>query len=251
LAAEAGLRAKQYQLVLNKDLKARGGEIEIPVLDDVVDPPPDPPPSGIIVPGPEHLQAPPRPKREAVPGVHRGRAKGKGGGPAPAAKPKPAPPVPLPLQLTRCPGPPAPEPPPPSTETAGETAIILGPALPPARPERRQLGRVWVDGLNGAKLQYQDYRAPGSTTTYRNYIIRGPCSTGEVKSKTRGRTTEYQARHGEIEPIAFLQAWLLKATGATNARKKENDPSDDQVDVMVANHGQKLWELFRELVPQP
>jgi len=239
--------AKEYQLVLNKDLRKRGKKIEVPALEDDTVPIVG---HGIIIAGPEMLPLPPPPKREAAPGPSRKRKatgdKG-GGGDEPGREPVPLPPVCGPAGVPGESPPPAPPSPP-----ATATGIIAGPAEPPTDTlPRRRIGRKWIPALNGAQIQYSEYKVPYTNSTYRNYIIKGPTPSGEIKSKTHGRVPQYTRRHGDIEPIAFLHCWLLKWNPAQVLRRRsDGDPSDEEVDAFVLDHRQELEDLFNELVGQ-
>ena len=255
LQAQPYGQAKTYQLVLNKDLKTRGQAIEIPELEDVVPAPVPPNPYGIIAAGAEMLALPAAPKRKAGPGprgARRGGAAAKRGAGGPERDPPVIVDPPLPLPPPGGTGGGSGDPPPPIDEGhPAVVGIIAGPPLPPPTTgRRRDLGRVWHDALfENTKVQYTAYTAPHTTIVYKNYIIKGPDSVGVVRSKTRGRTAEYTARHGDIEPLAFLHAWLLRDHSDRETRRRGNDPTNAEVDAIVERHGDALRELFHLCVP--
>ena len=94
------------------------------------------------------------------------------------------------------------------------------------------------------------YRQPQQRASQRRWsIIKGPCKSGEQRTKTRGRLPEFIERHGEIEPLAYLHCWLLRMdSAAPRARRSENDPTADDVTAFVAEHREELERLQRLLV---
>ena len=98
-------------------------------------------------------------------------------------------------------------------------------------------------------MQYTAYVAPHTGKPYKNYMIRGPCASGEIKMKTRGRAEAFTARHGEIEPLAYLHCWLMKYDSTVEqASRLQFEPSNDEIDAFVAAHRQGLLDVFHRLV---
>jgi len=243
--------SKDCMVVLNRDLRRRGKQIEIPALED--EPVAPPPSSDIIIAGPEVPAAKPRPHRPSAPGPSRGGGTGSASIGRPGSSGAPGlPPIEDPPRSPEPPpGGPADPPPvhPVQDPPVLVDGIIGGAVLPnPPRRERRDLGRDWKDGLLGAKISYKEYEknTPGKKP-YCNYIIR--CTTCEgTCTKTKGRSTRFTKNHGEVEPLAFLHAWL-STTPAPGETHSVTDPTDDEVDAFVNAHHDELMDLFHVLVP--
>jgi len=252
IRAEPYAAAKDYQLVLNKDLRKRGKLVETPALEDQK--PEDPKPlHGIIIAGPERAAAKPRPSRPSAPGPRRG--KGGGGSAGPSGVGGDVPPV-MDFPQEAGPGaPPSPAPvdPPPPDDPSGATLsgadpIIGGAPAPAPKPERQNLGRDWKDGLFGSKVQYKEYPAPGGKRVYRNYIIK--CTNPDHPPgchKTKGRYPAAMNNHGEVEPLAWLTAWLDTPIGP-KGKHNLTDPAEEDVDAIVNSNLAELEDLFHSLV---
>ena len=159
-------------------------------------------PDGIVVPGAAAKVAA-APNQDPGPRVARDAA---GGGPPSDA--------PLPPRIE----PPRPiEPPPigleePEARGGGddEDGITIGPELPapPVARERRAQRdplEAWKPALFGASIDYQEY-VKRDGTVYKNYTIL--CTRHPGCKKTKGRSDGNMRRHGELQPLAFLHAWL-------------------------------------------
>ena len=249
LRSEPYKQAKEYQVVLNADLRKRGEQIELPAIEDKprhVGPGDD----CIIHAGALNPETKARPKRHSAPGPPRGRigqqgagrgqsSGGGGSGSGPSVPP-----------IVNAPGgsagdpPPPPLPPPPGgpEEESEEDQIIVGSvaAVPP--PKRRKLGREWKDGLFNAQISYKAYAQVEGGKAYRNYIIKCTHCPGTC-SKTAGRVAKNMRKHGELEPLAFLHSWL-EVEATEDKAHTLCDPSADAVDAFLANHEDELKDLF-------
>ena len=247
-------RAKEYQLVVNRERRKKGKIIELFPLegpDAEFDPTADP----IKVARPLQDQ---KPERKSKPKGGHGVDRREG------AQRKPLAPLP-PSGGTR-PGssgdppiggpgggggggivapPPTPPGIPPPAEDEVEDRIVAGARIAEPIPKRRRLGRKWEDGLDGAKISYKEYpKTKGGA--YRNYIIK--CTQGHATcTKALSRNDSSRAVHGEVEPLAYLHAWLT-IDWSNSPSHSLAGPTREEVDVYVANNAEDLEVLFRSLV---
>jgi len=258
IKADPYLGSKSYQLVLNRDLRKRGKQIETPAIEDEAEPD-DPNSDRIIVPGAEQPDKHPHPKRARTANLPKRTlcrmktratpvAGGGGSGPGPSVPP------------------PIAEPPgggdvsPPTTPAKGpeggsdsevaEDVIVSGPAVPDLpQPKRRKLGRDWVDALCGAVISYKEYQATSKAKPYKNYIIK--CTQGHPGCiKTCGRSGKVSKAHGELGVLAFLHAWLDIPENKEGAHNL-GEPSDAATVLFLEEHKAELLNLFHTLVPSP
>jgi hypothetical protein len=241
-----GLPAAQYQALLNSARRRKGQEIvplpdweKPPVLGDdttfswpLGDAPPPPKARG-------GGQGPRRPRSGR--GLGRGNGKGHAQPPGPLALPlppvPPAPPLPLPpivegeeetFVL-----------PPPDPEPDDDTMVLPDPQAGPSDgpPARRQSQPGdWKDGIDGARICFTPYCEPGTGKKYNNYKITCPVH-GPKCFKTK--RSNYTATHGEVQPIAFLQAW--REVNWPTDPKYKNHRQEDPTDMAVAH-----WVRDRE-----
>jgi len=257
LEAIAGKSAKDYQIVLNAALRKKGGRHELPAILDEADEVAGG--TDIILPGAQMLPAPPAPKRASAPGYTRrpagagGGHGGHGGGGTGEARD----PIPLPT--------------PPVVEGgggsggAGGSGGPSGSSGPPVRDAivvasnavvvpapkmnaRRHLGREFKPALCGTEISYKAYPKPNGKGYYRNYIIKCPCNPG--CHKTRGRCEQFMRVHGEVEPLAWLHAWLFVSVPEGRQHNKE-EPTDEQMEAFFVQNEQALRQLFPTLVSDP
>ena len=126
--------------------------------------------------------------------------------------------------------------------------IVSGPAqlVPPAVPPAAVTPHTWLPGLFGSKINYHEY-VKSDGTIYPNFTIecnRHGCSC----KKTRGRTARNMRRHGEIEPVALLSAWLSVEIPAGKTHP-QCTPGNDEVDAIVLAHHDELVRLVALLNP--
>jgi len=249
--AEPNLGDRRYHELLNAEKKRKGKPVE-PL------PAPDPPPpiaydddDGIMVPaempGPK---AKVRPKRPHSGPVHSGAPVPKA--PLPPALPPPPPLVePPPIALPPVegrgddpPGPP-PLPPPPAPPPMDDDDAIMpdsGDADPEPRPKRRKFPpKTFVPALMGAQVRYDPYRTPAGKFAP-NWMLK--CPTHKNCFKTKQDCDAHTARHGKIQPLAFLHAWVpcLPPPGSGESHRVQN-PTDEQTTAFAVAHGAELQAI--------
>ena len=164
------------------------------------------------------------------------------GGPGPSTPPPPIhgpgdgggadPPVALPPPLEA-----------PARE-ASDDEIRVGPATSEMPVKRRKLGREWKDALCDTVIQYTPYVVP---KVYKNYILKCNRWPGDCH-KTCGRTEKNMQHHGELEPLAYLHAWLLMDVDG-DKKHSTCDPDPAAVDDFLAHNEEALQDLFHTCVP--
>jgi len=245
------MSAKQYQIVLNADMRKHGKQAELLPVEDI--PPAEPlvdDPDGIVVPGAAHKPKQP-PKMEAGPRVVRaipkmpgpvvvpiggggGGPEGGGGGGGDGGDPPAVEPPPTVLPLPGVDG--------------NEDGITAGPQhKAPAQRKtnpRRDLRDKYKDGLFGSKIIYEEWVKPDGNV-YKNYTIRCTTCEGDCH-KTKGRYQGIMKRHGELQPLAALHAWLdtPAAAGKTHAA---TEPTPEHVDAVAIANKDELRDLWRLL----
>jgi hypothetical protein len=242
-----GDTAKNYLALLNRGRQTKGlVPLELPPHED------DPPPitdgvggGSTLLPLPGELPPPPPPRPGKVAGGRRrqsGRGRGRG------VVPLPVPPrVDAPV-LAPPPAPPAPAPPP----IIREPTVLL-PAMDDAprdaeepAAKRQKLLVLYVDGLDGAKIRYQPYTPPGSTVEYRNYRL--ACYKCGNRSCGKKRGSNYTTHFGDIEPLAYLQAWQLEDWRAAGKKTHAlHNPPDEVVAAYALAHGDELRAVLASL----
>ena len=102
---------------------------------------------------------------------------------------------------------------------------------------------MWTDALGGANVSYADYVDNGKS--YKNYIM--TCRVhGPGCSKTKGVYPASVRAHGELEPLAFLEAWQdvpWPTVGGKAPHALEN-PSAEAVAAVFAAKEEALREVF-------
>jgi len=116
---------------------------------------------------------------------------------------------------------------------------------PPAVPRVVRADRpTFQPGLDGAEIVYDNYlKANGVFDP--NWRLRCTRHVGCIKR--RGAVRRFERRHGVIEPAAFLHAWHLMVTPSKPSVAKHtlDEPTDEEVDVYVAEHAAELRELVQ------
>jgi len=248
----------------------RGAVLPLPVPEPGVDDLPAPPEEdagdedlvvvGVGAPPPKPKGAPARKKLPIdMPLPQAAPAPKPKPNPAPKPKPKPLPlppPVPVvgspPAAGGGCPGPGSGggagssgdgPPPLPPLETDEDLVVVPGPPAA-VEPRGRAQGRVLerVDAIGGGWFIFDNYSRKGKL--YPNYTLNCltcPRTTG--CQKTKGASAANTARHGDIEPLAFLHAW--RPTPIINVAHTHawHDPSSSEVDAIVERHRGELEAL--------
>jgi hypothetical protein len=84
----------------------------------------------------------------------------------------------------------------------------LAPLAPREEPAKKAEKEKWlcVDALDGCRMSWQPYMdLAGEKKTCSNYVLKCPAHAGCFKS--RGVVPRFCAKYGDIEPLAYLQAW--------------------------------------------
>ena len=245
--------AKDYQAIVNRELRKKGKRAEvIPIEDGPVEPAPVEDRIRVALADVPAGERPQKRSSAHVPGMGgAGRGKKR---PAPGASSGsggPGPSEPLPIVGPPSGGaggapPPQPLPPGAPAEEPDEDAIRVGAGAPaPKAKQRRTLGRDWKDGVGDAKICYKEYSTPAGKL-YRNYIIK--CTQGHPSChKTVGRTANNMKTHGELEPLAIAHAWLDMDV-PDGEKHSLQDPGPALVDSFLAHHEEELDELLHTLV---
>jgi len=246
-AAEPGWPAKDLQLILNGVLRKRGKKTELLPIEgreaESLDP------DGIICPGPELPAEPAPPKKSGGPKRQRlddpvaqerdpvplAPSGGGGGGP-PGAHGEPPGVVPDPLPV-------------PAPIGDDPDGFMPGPELPAEPPAKKQkIEGVFSDGLDGAKIMYKLYPDPHNVEkTYPNYTLQCPRPGCKGCTKVKGETPGNTKRHGVLEPIAYLHAWIPCRDAKGVKTHRNCDPTPEEVDAYVARNRDRLQELYERL----
>ena len=253
--AEPYKPAKTYQIAVNQELREKREIAEpLPIEDGPAAPVPGEDRIRIAqaeVPASEQQQKRSSAHGPSMPGKGRGKkreavASGSGGAPVPI-EPPPEPIGDPPGSGVVDPVPPSPPAPPAALDgEQDEDGIKLGGVVP--APKRRKVGREWKDALCGTKITYKEWPVAGRKP-YRNYIIQCKRCSGGCH-KTCGQNANNIANHWELEPLAFLHAWL-DVEVPEGSRHSLADPDAGSVGRFLAEHEEELLELFHRLVPTP
>ena len=117
-----------------------------------------------------------------------------------------------------------------------------GDAEPEPRPKRRKFPpKEFVPSLLGAQVRYDPYRTPAGKYAP-NWMLK--CPTHNACFKTRQQVDAHTASHGDIEPLAFLHAWItcVPAPGPTDTHRSKK-PTAEQTAAFAGAHGAELQEL--------
>ena len=111
---------------------------------------------------------------------------------------------------------------------------------------------VFVPALvDGAQLQFRAY-TQRSGRGYDNWYIR--CPHHDDCGKTRGCFPAATRQWGDIEPVAYLHAWLAVSDPSGRATHSTLRPTPAQVTAYAQAHSAELTELVRQMrvqVPPP
>jgi len=253
-----GQKSKDYAVLLNR-LKGKLGQAQeaLPIEDDV------PPPTlaleydddeGMMLVGNQPAQ--PKAKAKSAASGSKRAAPTTGGQAEPTHRPTPpvaGPEAPPPVG--------APEPPPSIVEPAPPPEPVEGPeddtmfAPPPpvpAEPARKKQKRATLqrhNGLDGAEVSYDPYINPRTGVEYPNWILWCPRPGHEQCHKSRGTTIDCTRRHGDIEPLAYLHAWIPKdpPNAGDTHRSRGCNPSTAEVDAYVEAHRDELQRLVASI----
>lgn len=158
--------------------------------------------------------------------------------------------MPLPLPAPVVPAPIVPRPPAPvvvggpgSSHDAGDIAI--GGLVPRPKAARRQARRrPYLDAIGGGECYFEEYTTP-TGSSYGNWIFKcphvGPGHSSNCE-RTLGMSARNTARHGSVEPLAFLHAWRDVEPDPVRGHRKTN-PDPAVVDAFISNHSEELTTL--------
>jgi hypothetical protein len=89
---------------------------------------------------------------------------------------------------------------------------------------------------DGSKLVVQTYTEPGTGKTYKNWIMTCPHHTG--CSRARRVTRAFTARHGLLEPIAYLCCWRdVHLAPDRRHTDRRTQPTKETIDAWMAANG--------------
>ena len=144
-------------------------------------------------------------------------------------------PLPLPLPLSA---------PPAAGEDFEAGAIVapLGPSPPRALRSGADRG-TWLDGLDGATIMFDPYVNPRTGRQEFNWKLK--CRFHENCVKRRGAVPRFEARHGLIEPLGFLQCWETMETPSSIKVKSHvmDEPLKEAVDAYIAERAADLRDM--------
>ena len=94
--------------------------------------------------------------------------------------------------------------------------------------------------LMGAEVVYQQYHDRKKGTSYWNWILKCPRHANCYKKRLV--TKQSTKRHGDVEALAYVHAWIPKepASEDMNHANRTANPSDADVDAVVAAHRAEL-----------
>ena len=182
--------------------------------------------------------------------------KAKGTVPAkPASKAKVGAKAPAPAKAV---GPPVAPPAKASSSDASEFVVSASSSSAPAPPvpvpgRRPRRERDWKDAIGGGHCFFEEYKGLriGRKKEYANWIFKcpyvGPGHGFPSCERTMGLGPTNAARHGDIEPLAFLHVWRDTPPNLERGhRKTEVDAAS--VDTFVAEHRDELRALLSEFL---
>ena len=148
----------------------------------------------------------------------------------PAPPPPPRPIVDPPPDIGPFPVDPPPPPPPP--EEPPDLDLHLG-----GRREAVGEGRQKTVLGDGSVLMFQEHRDARTGISFKNWILTCNRCPGDCH-RTRRLTRAFTARHGRMEPIAFLMAWrdMPLADGQRHSAR-QTQAGAKAVDDWIAAHG--------------
>ena len=103
-------------------------------------------------------------------------------------------------------------------------------------------------GIGGAGVVCQRYTVPKTGKTFVNWILKCPRPGHGNCIKKRHKTEASTAKHGAIEPVAYLHAWILKdSPPGVNHNARGTNPTQAEVDAYVAAHRPALVDIVSRL----
>lgn len=123
--------------------------------------------------------------------------------------------------------------------------VLVGPLpLALAALPRDRRDRLWIPGLNGAQVAYQDYLGPNGNR-YTNFLLK--CTLHNTCVKTKGADGPLSVRLGRTGPLAFLHAWIDcdQHPGRSHAASM---PTPASVQAFHMAHSEALEVLWHQLV---
>jgi len=185
--------------------------------------------------------APPIPKQPAGPTV--GRRVPTGDRPGSSGDGKAPPPLPPPPVGVG--GPPVARDPPPDVIVEVDEVLAPPPVPVAARPKREKRVIPWTPALDGCEVRYDaNYVNVAKGKGYPNYTLRCPDPDHGQCFRTHGETETCCAKHGEIEPLAFLQTWAFTEWDpATYASHRLQKVDQKDVDAYALANADALREV--------
>ena len=250
LAVEPGMGNQHYLQICNANRKRVRAPL-VPVEDGDDDPP-------VLEDGDDEMvladdDAPASPKKLSRGGRGRGgrggrgdgRGRGRGGVPV---GPPPLPPgVDVPPIVERPPSPIAI--PPPNADSDEELLADREDDIPGPRRGLDRPPLDFKDGLDGARIAYDNYVHPKSGKEYKNYIISCDGRGHGNCYKTRGALPAAIRRHGDLEPLAFLHSWrpcVWPSRPGVPTHRREN-PSQAEVGAYFAAREAELRVVYARI----
>ncbi|CAK0911592.1 unnamed protein product [Prorocentrum cordatum] len=123
--------------------------------------------------------------------------------------------------------------------------VPVGAAAGPARA-RREAIRPFSVGLDGVEVRYDDYVGPDPAASWSpNWMLK--CPRHPRCFKKRHVTERSTAKHGDIEPLAYLHAWISVEPEEGKTHPQKNPPAAD-VDNFASLRGAEIAEVVRRVV---
>ena len=122
--------------------------------------------------------------------------------------------------------------------------------VPEVVPRQGRRARVpdWHESLDGVLVKYEgEYEAPGARAgSFVNWCLRCPLPGHHNCMKKRHVSILSTAQHGDVEPLAYLHAWIPCAPGPGRSHATAR-PSQAQVDAVVAERGDELRAIVARI----
>ena len=110
---------------------------------------------------------------------------------------------------------------------------------------RRRTLFIWIPGLDGSEVSYQDYYFPDGRRMP-SFKIRCLTHVGQDCERGHGDYDKFKTQCGDIEPLAFLHCWLK--LDCPRSKHPRSNPRDRDVAAYAEQHRDELEALRVEVI---